>query len=130
MDFLNEVISSLGLSNCTAIHARAEEFAGDHREIFDAAVSRAVAELRVLAELTVPMVKVGGVFYAMKAADCAGEVQAAVHACTVLGVTSMEQVSYAVPHDGVERTLVCLKKTAQTPAQYPRRFKKIQSAPL
>ena len=130
VDFLNEVISSLGLSNCTAIHARAEEFAGDHREIFDAAVSRAVAELRVLAELTVPMVKVGGVFYAMKAADCAAEIQAAEHACTVLGVTSMEQVSYAVPHDGVERTLVCLKKTAQTPAQYPRRFKKIQSTPL
>lgn len=130
VDFLNEVIASLGLSNCMAIHARAEEFAGDNREAFDFAVSRAVAELRVLAELSLPMVRVGGVFYAMKAADCAEEVQAAAHACAVLGVSLVEQVGYVVPHDGVERKLVCLKKTAQTPAQYPRRFKRIQSAPL
>ena len=130
VDFLNEVIDTLDLRNCRAVHARAEEFAADHRERFDYAVSRAVAELRVLAELTLPMVKVGGTFYAMKAADCADEVRAAAHACTELGAPSARLVPYTVPHDGVERMLVCVQKTAPTPAQYPRRFKKIQTAPL
>lgn len=50
VDFLNEVIDALGLTNCTAVHARAEEFAAAHRERFDAATSRAVAELRTLCE--------------------------------------------------------------------------------
>ena len=109
---------------------RAEEFAAAHRERFDAATSRAVAELRTLCELALPMVKVGGTFYAMKAADCGDEIAAAANAIEVLGAAAPTLLHYTVPHDGVERVIVRLHKTAQTPAQYPRRFKKIQSAPL
>ena len=130
IDFLSDVIAALGLSNCTAVHARAEDFAKDNRAAFDCAVSRAVAELRVLAELSLPMVRVGGCFLAMKAADCAEEVAAAAHACAVLGGGAAQTLSYTVPHDGVARALVRIPKEADTPAQYPRRFKKIQSAPL
>ena len=130
VDFLNEVIDALGLTNCTAVHARAEEFAAAHRERFDAATSRAVAELRTLCEFALPMVKVGGTFYAMKAADCGDEIAAAANAIDVLGAAAPTLLHYTVPHDGVERVIVRLHKTAQTPAQYPRRFKKIQSAPL
>ena len=130
IDFLSDVIAALGLSNCTAVHARAEDFAKDNRAAFDCAVSRAVAELRVLAELSLPMVRVGGCFLAMKAADCADEVAAAAHACAVLGGGAAQTLSYTVPHDRVARALVRIPKIADTPAQYPRRFKKIQSAPL
>ena len=94
------------------------------------AVSRAVADLRTLSELAVPMVKVGGCFLAMKAADCAEEVQGAAHAFEVLGVGEPEMLSYTVPHDGIERALVRLPKISDTPDKYPRRFKKIQTAPL
>ena len=121
IDFLNEVIEVLGLTNVTAVHARAS---------FDMAVSRAVADLRTLSELAVPMVKTGGVFLAMKAADCAEEVQGAAHAFEVLGIGEPETLRYTVPHDGVERALVRLPKISETPAQYPRRFKKIQTSPL
>ena len=76
------------------------------------------------------MVKVGGTFYAMKAADCGDEIAAAANAIEVLGAAAPTLLHYTVPHDGVERVIVRLHKTAQTPAQYPRRFKKIQSAPL
>ncbi len=62
IDFLNEVIAELGLTNVTAVHARAEDYARDNRGTFDLAVSRAVADLRVLSELALPMVKVGGAF--------------------------------------------------------------------
>ena len=130
IDFLNEVIETLGLTNVTAVHARAEDFAKDSRASFDMAVSRAVAALRTLSELAVPMVKVGGCFLAMKAADCAEEVQGAAHAFEVLGVGEPEMLSYTVPHDGIERALVRLPKISDTPDKYPRRFKKIQTAPL
>ena len=130
IDFLNEVIETLGLTNVTAVHARAEDFAKDSRASFDMAGSRAVADLRTLSELAVPMVKVGGCFLAMKAADCAEEVQGAAHAFEVLGVGEPEMLSYTVPHDGIERALVRLPKISDTPDKYPRRFKKIQTAPL
>ena len=86
--------------------------------------------LRKRIELAVPMVKVGGCFLAMKAADCAEEVQGAAHAFEVLGVGEPEMLSYTVPHDGIERALVRLPKISDTPDKYPRRFKKIQTAPL
>ena len=130
VDFLQETIATLGLSNCTAVHARAEEFAKAHRAAFDVAVSRAVAELRVLCELVLPMVRVGGAFYAMKAADCMDEVGSAAHAFAVLGAPAAELLHYTVPHAGVERTLVRLQKREDTPDRYPRRFKKIQTDPL
>lgn len=130
IDFLKEVVEELSLSNVMPVHARAEEFAALHRASFDLAVSRAVADLRVLVELTLPMVKRGGAFYAMKAADCMDEVGSASQAFAILGAPAAEILRYIVPHDGVERVLVRLQKTGDTPDKYPRRFKKIQTDPL
>ena len=96
IDFLNEVITDLGLTNVTAVHARAEDYARDNRGTFDLAVSRAVADLRVLSELRVPMVKVGGAFLAMKAEDCTEEVETAANARTVLGAPDAEVLHYTV----------------------------------
>ena len=130
IDFLNEVIETLGLTNVTAVHARAEDFAKDSRASFDMAVSRAVADLRTLSELAVPMVKVGGAFLAMKAEDCTEEVETAANARTVLGAPGAEVLHYTVPFDEVSRAIVRLQKTQETPEKYPRRFKKIQTSPL
>lgn len=130
IDFLHEVVHDLGLSNVTPVHARAEEFAAQHRASFDLAVSRAVADLRMLCELALPLVRVGGAFYAMKAADCMDEVGSAANAFRILGAPAAELLRYTVPFDGVERVLVRLQKTEQTPEKYPRRFKKIQTDPL
>lgn len=130
IDFLTEVVDALELTNVFPVHGRAEEFAMVHRASFDLAVSRAVADLRVLCELALPMVKVGGAFYAMKAADCMDEVGSASQAFAVLGAPAAELLRYTVPHDGVERVLVRLQKIKETPDKYPRRFKKIQTDPL
>ena len=130
IDFLNEVIAELGLTNVTAVHARAEDYARDNRGTFDLAVSRAVADLRVLSELALPMVKVGGAFLAMKAKDCTEEVETAANARTVLGAPDAEVLHYTVPFDEVSRAIVRLQKTQETPEKYPRRFKKIQTSPL
>ncbi|MGM9612537.1 MAG: 16S rRNA (guanine(527)-N(7))-methyltransferase RsmG [Butyricicoccus sp.] len=130
MDFLNDVIAALGLKNVQAIHARAEEFAREHRAEFDCAVSRAVADLSVLSELTLPLVKTGGVFYAMKAHDCAEEVQKAAKAVEILGGDPARVEQYEVPVSGIPRAVVCIRKSRVTPAKYPRRFAKISAAPL
>ena len=85
VDFLKEVQTDLGLKNVTCVHARAEEFAAQHREQFDLAASRAVAQLNVLCELTLPLVKVGGRFIAMKSTSSDQEIQEARSAVSQLG---------------------------------------------
>lgn len=129
--FLEEMIAALGLSHCQAIQARAEEFAKtERREKFYIAVSRAVAELRVLCELALPLLSIGGVFLALKAADCETEVTEAATSIALLGGKPAEILYYTVPQTETRRAVIRIQKQIATPKIYPRRFKKIQSAPL
>ena len=77
IDFLKEVCGDLGLSDVDCVHARAEEFAAGHRGGFDIVTSRAVANLRMLSELCLPLVKKGGWFLSMKSVDSDAEVEEA-----------------------------------------------------
>ena len=130
IDFLQEVCDDMGLTHVTCVHARAEEFAGQHREQYDVAVSRAVAQLNVLCELTLPLVKVGGVFLAMKGPDCAEELDEARSAIRKLGGTYERTVTYTVPGTDVTHSVVVIRKTAATPPKYPRRWAKMQKEHL
>lgn len=126
--WLQEVCETLPIPNASAVHARAEEFG--RREGFDVAVSRAVARLNVLAELSIPLVRVGGQFLAMKADDCMEEVGEARAAIAQLGGEIEEVRAYAVPQSGLARRLVVVRKVSETPARFPRRFAKISAKPL
>ena len=94
MGFLSRTLEELGVANAACACMRAEEAPGDWRGSFDIAVSRAVARLNVLCELCLPFVKVGGLFIAMKAEDCAQELEEARNAAEVLGGAEPEPVSY------------------------------------
>ena len=120
-------VSQVGMVSITRVDTTSDL---RYARVFDLAVSRAVADLRVLSELALPMVKVGGAFLAMKAEDCTEEVEAAANACTILGAPDAEVLHYTVPFDEVSRAIVRLQKTQETPEKYPRRFKKIQTSPL
>ena len=130
VDFLQEVCRALHLQNVTCVHARAEEFAGAHRESYDVAVSRAVAQLNVLCELTLPLVKVGGCFAAMKSVSSDEEIRAARSAAAQLGGQIAASTDYTVPETDVVHRIVDIQKVRPTPPQFPRAFARIKKAPL
>lgn len=129
VNFLNEVITRLGLTDITAIHGRAEDFAkaGQLRETFDLAVSRAVANMSTLSEYCLPYVKVGGCFVAYKASGFtsatadSSEYANAAKAIKLLGGAADPVIEYTLPESGDPRCLAIIKKTAPTPKKYPRK---------
>ena len=130
VDFLKEVQTDLGLKNVTCVHARAEEFAAQQREKFDVATSRAVAQLSILSELCLPLIKVGGQFIAMKSVDTEDEIAAAKSAIKTLGGHIVKVEDYTIPTSDVVHRLVIVEKVSPTPRAYPRAFAKIKKAPL
>ena len=125
--FLEAVCAELGLNAC-CLHARAEDAGRGpaHRERYDIALSRAVAPLPVLLELTVPFLKVGGTSIAYKA-DVAEELDASSRALALLHSTARVE---AIEADYGQRTLVLAKKQAACPPAYPRRAGLPERAPL
>ena len=130
VDFLKEVQTDLGLKNVTCVHARAEEFAAQHREQFDLAASRAVAQLNILCELTLPLVKVGGQFAAMKSVSTDEEIRQAHSAIAQLGGAVEDVTDYTIPGTEVTHRVVRIRKERPTPAGFPRAFARIKKAPL
>lgn len=121
--FVEETAQALGLANVHAVWGRAEEIARepDHREQYDLAVARAVAALRVLAELCLPFVRVGGWWCAMKGPAIEEEAAEAEAAVALLGGEPPQVVDVAVPGLDARRTLALVRKVAPTPEMYPRR---------
>ena len=130
VDWLKETCNALGLSRVACVHARAEEFASEKRESFDLVTSRAVANLQILAELCLPLVKVGGQFLAMKSVESEDEIADAKNAIKTLGGKIASVEDYAIPTSDVVHRLVVIEKVAPTPARYPRAFAKIKKSPL
>lgn len=128
--WLAEVCETLGLRRVECIHARAEEFAAAHRGQYDIATSRAVAQLNVLCELTLPLVKVGGQFLAMKSTDTEEEIASAKNAIRSLGGKIVSVKDYTIPTSTVTHRVVVIEKVSSTPAKYPRAFAKIKKQPL
>lgn len=128
--FLQGVCDDLGLDDVACVHGRAEEFAPAHRESFDLVTSRAVADLQLLSELCLPLVKPGGAFLAMKSVECGPELERAAHAIELLGGRVERTADYQIPGTEVTHRLVIIKKVAQTPKKYPRAFAKIKKNPL
>ena len=128
--WLEEVCGTLGLKRVECVHARAEEFVAGHRESYDLAVSRAVAQLNVLCELALPLVKVGGQFLAMKSVDTEEEIAAAKGAIRTLGGKIVKVEDYTIPTSEVTHRVVVIEKVSPTPPRYPRAFAKIKKQPL
>lgn len=123
ISFLDEVIHQLQLKEIEAIHARVEEFGKDkkRRENFDIATSRAVANMSVLVEYLLPLVKVGGHCMILKGSSIEEELVQSQKALTVLGGKVEKVDSFELPLTDMKRTIVYLLKEKNTPAKYPRK---------
>ena len=130
IDFLRECAQTLKLENISCVHARAEEFAAEHREQFDIATSRAVAALPVLSEMALPLVKPGGLFLAMKSVESDEEIESARGAIGQLGGKIEKICDYTVPCTEVRHRVVLIRKARPTPSRFPRTFAKIKKSPL
>lgn len=121
--FLEHLAKELKLKNVRFIHDRAETFGQnkDHRETYDVVTARAVARLSVLSELCLPLVKVGGTFVAMKAANANEEIEAGNKAITTLGGKMKEIHSFILPQEESERNIIIVNKEKPTPKKYPRK---------
>lgn len=128
--FLNEVISSLKLSDIRAIHGRCEELGrkDTYREKYDIAVSRAVANMRTLSEYCLPFIKLGGYFIAMKGPSGIEELEEAKKAIEILGGVVRGIEDFEI--DGNRRILISVKKVKRTPPSYPRGQGKPRKKPL
>lgn len=128
--FLKDCCQKLELDDVNCIHSRAEEAPKDYRAGFDIALSRAVARLNLLCELCLPMVKNGGLFIAMKGTDCAEEIKEAEKGIALLGGKLLKKTDYTIPGTDISHSAVIIKKVADTPAKYPRRWAQIKKQPL
>lgn len=130
INFLNELIAKLKLNNAKALHARAEEYAAFHREEADVVTARAVARLNILAELCIPLVKVGGLFVAMKSVESEQEFLEAKGAIKALGAEHLKTISVELSNQMGHREILVFKKVNKTPSKYPRQFSQIKNKPL
>ena len=127
--FLNEVIRTLDLEDIKVKNVRSEDLAKTERESFDTIAARAVANLQVLSELCLPLVKQGGSFIAMKGQNIDAELHNAEHAIEVLGGKT-EAVNVSQLAEGDVRNNILIRKVKHTPAQYPRNYGRITKKPL
>lgn len=127
--FLENVISTLKLNKVKIVHARAEEYAKEHREEFDVVTSRAVAALPMLLEYSVPLVKVGKYFIPMKG-DIAQEIKASERSIKLLDVNLKCQEKFLLPIENSTRTILKFQKEKSSHVKYPRKFSEMKKNPL
>lgn len=128
--FLEEVVRELNLENVTCIHGRAEELGKNpkYREKFDVVTSRAVANLKLLGEYCLPLVKKDGIFLALKAEDIEQELSDAKPMLGNLGGEVTEVISAPLPMSDMTRKLLIIKKVKPTPPQFPRSANKLKKS--
>ena len=128
-EFLTMVVNNLKL-NAKVINKRAEDVGKSNlRESFDIVTARAVASLNVLAEYSLPLIKVGGLFIAYKSAN-EEEIKNAENAISILGGKIVDKLSYSLSKNAGERVIYVIKKIKNTPLLYPRGNGKERSKPL
>jgi 16S rRNA (guanine527-N7)-methyltransferase len=132
IDFCRHIVKVLGLDRVELQQARAEELGQDiqHRERYDWAVARAVANLNILVEYLLPLVRMGGSVLAQKGESGPAEAHTAEKPAKLLGGRLRQMIPLYLPGVVEERYLIIFDKTAATPPAYPRRVGVPTKAPL
>ncbi|HET6594011.1 MAG TPA: 16S rRNA (guanine(527)-N(7))-methyltransferase RsmG [Anaerolineales bacterium] len=121
--FCQHIVDVLRLKQVEVIQARAEDLGQDlrHRETYEWAVARAVANLNVLSEYLIPLARIGGTILAQKGESAPAEAQSAEETINLLGGNLKQLIPVHLPGVADERYLVVVEKVARTPLKYPRK---------
>ncbi len=132
IEFCKHIVKTLELERVEFSTARAEELGrmSTHRELYEWAVARAVANLPILVEYLLPLVKVGGGMLAQKGESGPAEAQAGERPAHLLGGRLRQLVPVHLPGVAEDRYLVVIDKKAATPPNYPRRVGVPTKTPL
>jgi len=132
ISFIEMACKELGLKNVELIHGRAEDFGQmpKYREHYDFAVSRAVAELRLLLELVMPFVKVGGHFLAYKSLKTKSELDDAQKALKLMKSELIDIVEFELPNNYGTREIMIIQKNGKIDKKYPRKAGTPKKSPL
>jgi len=126
LEFLNE---KLQLKNVELINQRAEDYVHAHLEEFDIVTSRAVADLRILAELSLPALKINGLFMPMKS-NIEDELKKSIDTINILGGDFITKKEIILPIEKSKRTILIIEHSQKTNVIYPRSYDKILKKPL
>lgn len=129
-NFLNEVIKVLNLSNVKVVNDRAENYIKEKRECFNLVTSRAVSRLNILLELSIPFLTIQGTMIALKGKNVNLELKEAENALKILNVKLLKNYEFKLPSEEENRSILLLKKEAQTNIKYPRNYGTIKKKPL
>lgn len=125
--FIERAVETIGLHGIALLHSRAEEAGreAEHREAYDVAFARAVADMKVLVELALPLVRIGGMLIAQKSEGTDEEIDSARALVGQLGgkIKSVRQIP--IPSTDITRRLVVISKVKQTPPKFPRSYSRI-----
>ena len=123
IEFLNKVKEKCELENLELIHSRAEDLAKNinYREKFDVVTSRAVANLRTLAEYLLPFVKKEGICICMKGPNVDNELEEAKNSINILGGKIEKIEKIFLKENDMERNILIIRKIQNTPNKYPRK---------
>ena len=126
VEFLKKVIKELDLKDIEVINDRAENYALNNREKFDIVTARAVANINILLEYCVPIIKTKGLFIAMKGK----EEEVSETAIKQLNIKLLNKEIFYLPNDFGQRTLYVFSKEKETLVKFPRKYNEIKKRPL
>ena len=130
VNFLDIVIKELGLKKIVTINKRAEDYVKDARSYYDLVTARAVSRLNMLLELCMPLVKIDGLFLAMKGSKGEEEIQESINALKILNGEIFKIQKTKLVTDNDERMNIFIKKTDEISMKYPRAYGQIKKSPL
>ena len=129
VNYLNEIIKELNLKNIYVVHSRMEDFSKEHSEEFDIITARAVANVKVLSEISVKALKINGRLVFMKA-NIDEEISDIDNMMKELKLNDMKLNKFILPIENSNRCLLSFKKYDKTPNKYPRTIDKIKNNSL
>ena len=125
IDFISNYVTEHAYFNVNTVVERAENYAKEHREEYDFAVARAVSDLKVLLELVLPLLKVGGYFIALKGLKGMDELKSSEKMLEKLGGEVYLVDEYELPESKEKRINIIIKKIKKTNLKYPRPYNEI-----